>query len=293
MQKQMKVTIAIPFYNPGEFLKDAIRSVFAQTFEDWELLLVDDGSTDGSLQLAQQVTDERVRVFSDGKNLGIAYRLNQIAGLAQGTFIARMDADDLMHPNRIAEQLAEAEKSQADIVGSDAYSIDACSNVIGYRDSLRDVNNPAILLEKTLFLHPTVFARSDWLRDNLYDTKFYRSQDRDLWCRTFGKFTFVNMSKPLLYYREVGRFSFAKYVEHKYEDIIIIIRHCKKMTDFVTMLMLLIKNTLKIAAYSIYAALGKEDVLIRARSQALPHDRLQFAQQALDKVRHTMIPGIG
>jgi len=289
----MKVTIAISFYNPGEYFEDAIRSVFAQTSEDWELLLVDDGSTDGSLQLAQQVSDERVRVFSDGKNLGLAYRLNQIAGLARGAFIARMDADDLMHPNRISEQLAEAEKSEADIIGSDAYSIDIHSNVVGYRRSLQNVSKPAILLEKTLFLHPTVFARRTWFRKNLYDTGFKRAQDRELWCRSFGQYTYSNIPKPLLYYREVGKYSFTRYVEHKYENIMIILRYGRGMAGVVTMLMLMLKEALKVVSYGFYRILGKEDVLVRARSEALPHDSLLNAQQTIDGIRNTKIPGIG
>lgn len=289
----MKVTIAISFHNPGEFFEDAIRSVFAQTYGDWELLLVDDGSTDGSLQLAQQVSDERVRIFSDGKNLGLAYRLNQIAALAQGVYIARMDADDIMHPNRIAEQLAEAEKSEADIIGSDAYSIDIHSNVVGYRRSLQKVSKPAELLEKTLFLHPTVFARRKWFRENLYDTGFKRAQDRELWCRSFGQYTYSNIPKPLLYYREVGKYSFTRYVEHKYENIMIILRYGRGMAGVVTMLMLMLKEALKVVSYGFYRILGKEDVLVRARSEALPHDSLLNAQQTIDGIRNTKIPGIG
>ena len=79
----MKITIAIPFYNAEEYLPDAIRSVFAQTFQDWELLLIDDGSTDASLAIANSVDDERVRVISDGKNKKLAARLNEVTQWAK------------------------------------------------------------------------------------------------------------------------------------------------------------------------------------------------------------------
>ena len=99
------ISIGIPFFNAERFLLDSIRSVFAQTHQDWELILVDDGSTDRSLEIAQSIADPRVSVYSDGKNKKLAARLNQIHTLAKFDFIARMDADDLMATDRIRRQL--------------------------------------------------------------------------------------------------------------------------------------------------------------------------------------------
>src|SRR4030066_138114 len=95
------VTVGIPFFNNQDTLPDAIRSIFAQSFQDWELLLLDDGSTDGSLQIAQSIDDPRVRVISDGCNRKLPARLNQIIDLARGQYIARMDADDLCGITRL------------------------------------------------------------------------------------------------------------------------------------------------------------------------------------------------
>ena len=90
------LTVGIPFHNNEKTLLDAIRSIFSQTFQDWELILVDDGSTDDSLKLALSVEDPRVRVLpSDDQNRLLAARLNEITQAARGEFIARMDADDL------------------------------------------------------------------------------------------------------------------------------------------------------------------------------------------------------
>ena len=105
MSDRVSVTIGIPFLNARRYLEDAVRSVFAQTHGDWELLLIDDGSTDGSIAVVRHLDDPRVRVLGDGSNRGLCARLNQIASLAQGTYLARMDADDLMHPERIERQL--------------------------------------------------------------------------------------------------------------------------------------------------------------------------------------------
>ena len=81
MIDSVSVTIGIPFYNARRTLADSVRSVFAQTHADWELLLVDDGSTDGSLDIARSITEARVRSVSDGVHRGLVYRLNQIATL--------------------------------------------------------------------------------------------------------------------------------------------------------------------------------------------------------------------
>jgi len=102
----VSVTIGIPFLNARRSLAAAVRSVFAQTHSDWELLLVDDGSSDGSIDVVRRLDDPRVRLVRDGSHRGLCARLNQIAATARGTYLARMDADDVMHPERIERQLA-------------------------------------------------------------------------------------------------------------------------------------------------------------------------------------------
>src|ERR1039458_8099996 len=127
-----KVSIAICFRNPGRDLDVALKSVFAQTFEDWELILLDDGSTDGSLEFVKSLSDDRVRVFSDGLARMLPVRLNQSVALARAPFYFRMDADDVMHPDRIAVQYDELKRRSGDIViGSAAYSIDIHNRVVG------------------------------------------------------------------------------------------------------------------------------------------------------------------
>ncbi|MFH1281197.1 MAG: glycosyltransferase family A protein, partial [Candidatus Omnitrophota bacterium] len=128
------VSIGIPFYNSAEFIKDAIRSVFAQTYKQWELILIDDGSSDDSLSIANSIQDSRVRVISDGKHVGLVGRLNQIIELSRGEYIARMDADDLMHPRRIELQACYLrEHPQLDAAGSAMYSLARDYSVIGRR----------------------------------------------------------------------------------------------------------------------------------------------------------------
>ena len=114
------VTIAIPAYNCQEYIDYAVQSVINQTYKNWELLLLDDGSTDGTLQkLKAYETDDRIRIISDGQNRGLIYRLNQSINLAHGRYYARMDADDIMLIHRVQSQIDFLEKNPSiDVVGS-------------------------------------------------------------------------------------------------------------------------------------------------------------------------------
>ena len=95
------VTIGIPIFNAEATLLETVQSVISQTVRDWELILIDDGSRDGSLAIANSIQDPRIRVLSDGVNKGLPARLNQIVDEAKYDLIMRMDADDLMHPQRL------------------------------------------------------------------------------------------------------------------------------------------------------------------------------------------------
>src|SRR5690349_21222431 len=92
------LSVGLVYFNDERYLALAIRSVLRQTISNFELLLVDDGATDGSREIAQSFKDSRIRLVCDGANRGLAARLNQIAVLARGEYLFRMDADDIMLP---------------------------------------------------------------------------------------------------------------------------------------------------------------------------------------------------
>lgn len=202
----MFITIAIPFYNAEEFLADAIRSVFAQTHQDWELLLIDDGSTDSSLKIAQSIKDPRVKIFSDGKNKKLAGRLNEVTQLASYDFIARMDADDLMSPDRIAIQLNILKKNpNIDLVSTGMYSILDDETLVGYRgDTADEVNFNQLIKKEKGILHASILARKSWYERNYYDEKLPLAQDSDMWLRASKKndLKVKIIPQPLYIYRE-------------------------------------------------------------------------------------------
>src|SRR5258705_775698 len=101
-----QVSVLLPVWNGERHLAAAIESVLGQSFTDFELLIVDDGSTDGSAALIRRYGDERIRLFENEKNLGVTRSLNLGLAQARGRYVARMDADDLSAPERLARQVA-------------------------------------------------------------------------------------------------------------------------------------------------------------------------------------------
>lgn len=204
-----EVTIAIPFYNAEAYLEMAILSVLSQTFTDFTLLLIDDGSTDSSLEIARKyLADRRVKIISDGKNINLGNRLNQIPGFTETKYLARMDADDIMHPQRIEKQLKVLKDSpEIDVLGTNVYSIDENNDVVGLR---MDASNDELISVET-FIHPSIMAKTEWFAKNPYDVFALRVEDSELWLRTCDKFVFKSLSEPLLFYREIGTQYYKKY----------------------------------------------------------------------------------
>lgn len=218
MKNHDHISIGISFYNSVEYLEYAIISVIAQTHKKWELILVDDGSTDGSLELAENFAklDSRVRVISDGQNRKLPYRLNQIIDEAKYCYIARMDADDLIHPRRLEKQLKFLEENpNFDLVSSGLVSIDNNNNVYGYRSpSSLNVDFNKVNISYPIN-HATILVRAEWYQRNKYNVSYSRSQDYELWCRTSSNKDLAVAILPdlLYYYREEGLISANKLIE--------------------------------------------------------------------------------
>lgn len=205
------ITVGLPFANSAGTLPLAVQSVIEQSFQDWEMVLLDDGSSDGSLAIARGFEDPRISVVSDGSNRGLPARLNEIARSSNRAWMARMDADDVMHPVRLATQLAYGGIHDLDVVGSTVYVINEQNVVYG-------VKNPGPLpgtsegyLRNGAFVHPSVIGLTSWFVANPYNESLRRAQDKELWLRTHAHSRFGKVDIPLLYYREMGNFRLGLY----------------------------------------------------------------------------------
>src|SRR5687768_1505996 len=150
------LTVGLPFYNNASTLADAINSVLLQSYSNWELVLVNDGSTDDSLLVAERFTarDSRVRLINDGKHKGLISRLNEIIDLAQGDYIARMDADDMMMPAKLERQMSVLmQDPRIDVIDTAAYTINEKDEPIGIRgmEALDTIDKKKALKNVLLF----------------------------------------------------------------------------------------------------------------------------------------------
>ena len=293
MASNEPITIGLPFFNCETTLTSALQSIFAQTDRDWELLLVDDGSTDGSLRIAKQVSDPRVTVISDGTNRGLPYRLNQIAALSQRRYLARMDGDDLMHPERLRQQREFLHRNPAvDAVGSPAFIIDARNEVTGRRGDARFDPSPRAVLEHGLFIHPTVMGRRDWFRAHPYDSRFVRAEDRELWCRAAGRATFARLDDALLFYREPGNLNLGNYLQSCATDRRILQQYGPPVVGRVRTRTLIAQSYLKDTCYRTASLSGTASLLVRRRNRALTETDHRAATAIVDRVLTTMVPGL-
>lgn len=207
MKNSCYISIGIPFYNAEKYLEDAICSVLVQTHKNWELILINDGSTDKSLDIANKYaeTDSRIRVLSDGKNKKLPYRLNQIINEAQYDFIARMDADDLMSCDRLEKQLTLLKKNDnIDFITTGYLSINEYNKLEGvkvidnYQVSTEDILNGEINL-----VHASLLARKTWYLRNLYNENSLLAEDYHLWLEASKKkdLNYLVIEEPLYWYR--------------------------------------------------------------------------------------------
>lgn len=210
------VTIGIPVYNCQEHIALAIRSVLNQTYTNFELIITDDGSTDGTLDILKQFEDPRISLVADGKNCGISYRLNQQIDMAKGKYFVRMDGDDIMFPYRIEKQISYLEKhTEIDVVGSSAVIIGNNNEILGIRKGTNDFISSKDYLFKARFIHPTVAGKVSWFKKYYYKEIYNGCEDCNLWIRSFKESKFYTLEEPLFFYREPLDFKLKTYLFRK------------------------------------------------------------------------------
>ncbi|MCE5200358.1 MAG: glycosyltransferase family 2 protein [Armatimonadota bacterium] len=293
----MRVSVGITIYNSERTIAQTIKSVFAQTFQDWELILAEDGSTDDSLAICRSIKDPRVRVLSDGENHGTEYRLNQINRLARGEYIARLDSDDLMHPERLARQVEYLDAHpDVDLVGCALYLIDADNNITGLRHTEPMDPSLGAVVKYGLIQQPSATARADWFRNNPYDLRYIAAEDHELWCRTCTTSKFAKLQQPLLYYRETHKAPWPylkRYARHCWAKSKCYAVYGPPSLGWPGTLKLMVVNYAKLGAYALATFCGAQDQIVKRR-YALPaaESDMQTATEGLQIIEGTNVPGM-
>ena len=209
----------MPVYNGERYLAEAVESILAQTYRDFEFIVIDDGSKDGSRSILESFAarDPRMKVVSR-PNTGIIGALNEGLGLARGELVARMDADDIALPERLAKQVAYMDDhpdcvmagSRVQVIDPDGSPLTILSDALTH-DQIVD---GFLAARGQLVHHPAVIYRKDVvLRIGAYRDIFDESEDLDLFLRLAEVGRIVNMEEPLLKYREhLAKASRAKVV---------------------------------------------------------------------------------
>jgi len=198
------LTVAMPVFNAGHYLRLAVLSILRQTFEDWELLIIDDGSTDNALQELADIEDPRIQIIRDGLNKGLAVRLNEAIDLARGTYFARMDQDDVSYPERFARQIELLQGDpRFDVVSVGAITISDNNEVTGLLPC--PVTHEKICArpwQGFCFPHPAWMGTIGWFRKHRYATPGpYFCEDQELLLRTYSDSRFGAVDEVLFAYR--------------------------------------------------------------------------------------------
>ncbi len=207
-----EVSVVMPVYNSEEHLRESIESILNQTFEDFEFIIIDDCSQDKSKEIVKEYAsrDDRIRLMENEENRGVAYSLNKGIENARSKYIARMDADDISHEQRLEKQYSFMEDNEEVVVlGTRAWNIDDEGNEVGERnvpETHEDVMNTIPLMSP--MIHPSVMMRKEEIKEiGSYDKGLDNTQDYDLWFRCASQgYKLYNLQERLLYYRlEKGR----------------------------------------------------------------------------------------
>jgi glycosyltransferase involved in cell wall biosynthesis len=202
---QPKVSVLMSVFNAEPHLRDAVKSILAQTFEDFEVLIINDGSTDGSARVLSAFTDPRIRIFEQ-ENRGLVPSLNRGLREARGQYIARMDADDICTPRRLKLQVDYLDSHpQIALVGGFVATMDEEGNSLApmVRFPIRHEEIWSKLGRRPwVMCHPTVMYRHEVAVDiGMYNPAFAHAEDVEFFARMMSRYRAINLPEVILHYR--------------------------------------------------------------------------------------------
>jgi glycosyltransferase involved in cell wall biosynthesis len=201
--KTLKVTVLMPVYNGEKYLQEAINSILNQDFEDFEFLIINDGSTDSSANIISLYHDKRIRSIENEKNLGLITTLNKGLDLANGEYIVRMDCDDICVKSRLSVQVALMDGNKK-LGASGSYYQLLRNNKKGIADfPLSNDEIKAFMIFNSPIAHPSAIIRKSLIEQYglKYSSEFIHCEDYNLWSQIAECSELANSSKVLLKYR--------------------------------------------------------------------------------------------
>jgi glycosyltransferase involved in cell wall biosynthesis len=223
------ITVLMPVYNAEKYLREAIDSILMQTLKEFEFLIIDDGSTDSSVEIIKSYSDTRIRLVQNDQNFGITYTLNRGIYLASNELIARMDADDISYPERLERQYMYAQR-YADLALISAWIRQIRDDGTFEKFSGNDTRDVyyRLLFGTGGIYHPVVMFRKSAVMDvGLYSKPY--AEDFNLWCKLVKKYKFHVIPEYLLDYRSSDTSLWRVTRKREYADA-----HCDQIRENVS-----------------------------------------------------------
>lgn len=231
MNKNPEVSVIMPVYNAELYLDAAIKSILKQTYENFEFIIINDGSSDKSLEIIKKYKDKRIVLISR-ENKGIISSLNEGIESAKGKYLARMDADDISLPHRLEKQVEFIEQNKLDVCGGDFIIINHLEKEIGSGIMPKKLDEIVLTLGFNVpFAHPSVLIRKDFLiKNNISYGKNGKkfAEDLDMWLCMFNQGAkFGNLNQKILLYRilpqsltRVNSKKISKEIENQFQNFV-------------------------------------------------------------------------
>ncbi len=199
-----KISVVMSVHNGMPYIKDSVESILGQSYKNFELIIVDDFSTDHSCEYLTSLRDKRIKLIKNNKNLGLSASLNKAIKISRGSYIARMDADDISDPQRLSEQISFMTRhTSINLCGTWAILIDENGKKVGklkYPTDSNEIQKKIVLFNP--IVHPSLMAKKSFF-DQLggYSEEYDGAEDYELLMRGSKFFKYANLPKELLLLR--------------------------------------------------------------------------------------------
>lgn len=234
------LTVAMSVYNVGKEFRDSVISIKKQTYQDWELIIVDDGSNNDPVKFIEDLLEPRIKVVQDGNNMGLAARLNQIIDISNGSYFARMDHDDISFPERFEKQINMLKQHpELDLISTQAVFIDENNTALKlfpFKSSHSEIC--AKPWQGFYFAHPSWMGKTEWFRKHRYKIPApYLCEDQELLLRTFKTSRFHTLNEVLLGYRTKKQIDWNKLRKTRKSVLKMQLNHFKQTRHFFSALL--------------------------------------------------------
>lgn len=278
------VSIALPVRNCESTIILAMQSVVNQTYDNWECILIDDGSTDATLDIIRKFSDDRIRIYTDGGHKGIPTRLNEAIKISQGQYFARMDGDDIAYPRRIERQVDYlTTHPDVDLIGTWALVFGEGGRILGKRgESLSKLWRYRMRLKTVPIVHPTLVGRTEWFRAHTYQEWARHSQDQQLLVDNLSRVRLDVLPEILLGYRE-ERLSIVKQARYRL-SYIMSFPYLRQSSGLDIAIVATITQFAKLAIDVLAISTGLDYKLLKSRAMPVSPEDCSLWRQVWDSV---------